>query len=193
MSKEVVQGVVLGVAIGGVLGFFIGRSAASAEAPVSVASVAKPNQAPAQMPPPLPSLADLQAHIAQLELITQQQPKDANAWIALGNACFDAHQAQKSVDAYAKALLLDPKNAAVLTDQGVMFRELKAFDKAIANFEAAQKVEPDHIQSLVNLGVVYGQDLGKKDKARKAYLRVIEKHPGTPQAEEAKVALEHLK
>lgn len=193
MSKDLTKGLVLGVVVGLVGGFFIGRLASEpAAASVTPAAKAPPVNAP-QAGAPAPAAMDIHAHIFQLEQVLRQNPKDVQAWVALGNACFDTHQAQKSIDAYAKVLELDPKNVSVLTDQGVMYRELKAFDKAIANFQAAQKIEPDHLQSLFNLGVVYGTDLKQKDKARKAIQRLLEKHPGTPQAAEAKVALEHLK
>lgn len=192
MSKALTQGLILGAAVGLVAGFFVGRMASEAPASAAIQPPAAAAMPPQGMPLQPAVHPDLHATIFQLEQATARDPKDVQAWIALGNACFDAHQPQKSVEAYAKALALDPKNVSVLTDQGVMYREMKAFDKAIANFQAAQKLQPDHLQSLFNLGVVYGSDLQQKDKARKSFQRVIEKHPGTPQATEAKAALEKL-
>jgi tetratricopeptide (TPR) repeat protein len=115
-----------------------------------------------------------------------------NAWISLGNDYFDTHQAADSVDAYDKALALKPDNPDVLTDQGVMFRELKAYDKAIANFKQANKLNPKHLQSLYNLGIVYSEDLKKPDEARKIWNVVIATDPASPQAGQARQAMDGL-
>ena len=80
-----------------------------------------------------------------------------------------------------------------LTDQGVMYKELHAFDKATANFEKAQKQIPKHLQSLFNLGIVYLHDLNAPAKARKAFEGVIALDPASKQAQDAKLALESLK
>ena len=117
---------------------------------------------------------------------------NARLWVELGNDYFDTHQAQLSVDAYAKALQLEPNNPDVLTDQGVMYRELKEYDRAVANFEKARRINPNHLQSLFNLGVVYAHDLHQTDKAVAAWTKVIEIDPSSAQAVQARAALKQL-
>ena len=97
------------------------------------------------------------------------------------------------MDAYAKALALKPDNADVLTDQGVMYRKLQAFDKAIANFQRAHQVDPRHVQSVYNLGVVYAFDLKDQAKAIAAWNRVIEVSPQSSQAAQARQNIQELK
>ena len=89
--------------------------------------------APGQIPPGmgLPN-AEMQARIIRMEGIVKAEPKNHDAWVGLGNDYFDSHQPQKAVDAYAKALALKPEDPDILTDQGVMYRQLNQFDKAIA-------------------------------------------------------------
>ena len=70
-----------------------------------------------------------------------------------------------------------------------MYRELKAYDKAIANFEKSAKLNPKHTQSLFNLGVVYAHDLKQDEKAIKAWNRVIEVDPTSQQAAQARAAI----
>jgi cytochrome c-type biogenesis protein CcmH/NrfG len=143
---------------------------------------------------PMPSVnVDIQRRIAVTEQVVKQDPKNVQAWIELGNDYFDTQQRQKAIDAYARALELDPKNANVLTDQGVMYREVGSFDKAIANFEKAAAVDPNHLQSLYNMGVVYAYDLRKPDKAIAAWNKVIERNPMSPNAAQARQAMEDLK
>jgi len=115
----------------------------------------------------------VEQRIAVAKQLVAQNPKDVQAWISLGNDYFDSHQAQAAVDAYANALALDPKNPDVLTDQGVMYRELRQYDKAVANFLKANQVAPTHMQSLFNAGVVYAYDLNDPKRAEETWLKVI--------------------
>ena len=146
--------------------------------------------APAQAPG---AVMEYQRRIAAAEQVVAQDPKNAQAWIQLGNDYFDTQQRQKAIDAYAHALELQPNNADVLTDQGVMYREVGAFDKAIANFTKANQVDPSHMQSLFNMGVVYAYDLKQPDKAIQAWNRIVEKSPLSPQAAQARQAIEDVK
>lgn len=162
-------------------------AACKREEPVVVA-------APTTPPPAAPpgAVAE-QMHIAAAQQILARDPKNVRAWIDLGNEYFDSHQAQKAVDAYARALELDPKNPDVLTDQGVMYRDLGAHDKALANFKKASQIDPHHLQSLYNMGVVYAYDLKDAKRATEAWNRVIEIGPASPQAAQARKLIDELK
>ncbi|HLO26158.1 MAG TPA: tetratricopeptide repeat protein [Geobacteraceae bacterium] len=137
--------------------------------------------------------ADYRLRIETAEKIVAAEPKNRQAWVQLGNDYFDTGQPQKAVNAYAKALELKPDDPNVLTDQGVMYRQLKQFDLAIANFEKAQQLNPNHLQSLFNLGMVYAQDLKQDDKAIKAWNRYLELDPSSPTAQQIKGMIEQLK
>ena len=50
-----------------------------------------------------------------------QNPGNVQMWIKLGNNCFHNNMHQKALDAYSKALEIEPDNAQVLTDMGVMY------------------------------------------------------------------------
>ena len=89
------------------------------------------------------SPADYRLRIETAEKIVAADPKNLQAWVQLGNDYFDTAQPQKAINAYAKALELKPDDPNVLTDQGVMYRQLRQFDKALANFEKAQQTESE--------------------------------------------------
>jgi cytochrome c-type biogenesis protein CcmH/NrfG len=154
-------------------------------------------QPAAPVPPPTataatqPSGPDLRPQIAAAEQVVTREPKNADAWVSLGNLYFDAHQPQKAVDAYAEALQLKPDQPGVLSDQGVMYRELKAFEKAAANLEKAHKLAPTHAPTLFNLGLVYA-DLRQLEKAAAAWNKLIENAPKSPEAANAKMMLHGL-
>jgi tetratricopeptide (TPR) repeat protein len=118
---------------------------------------------------------------------------DAQRWIALGNRYFDTHRRDEAIEAYAKALEVDPNNPDVLTDQGVMYSETTQYEKAIANFQKAHAIDPTHLPSLLNLGMLYAQYLKDYEKAIKTWKRVIEIAPTTAQAAKAHAYIERVK
>lgn len=185
MNKETIIVGVAGLIIGFLLGAMVGgKYMAGSAAPVS--------QQVSQQAAPLMQQGQSAARISELEKIVVQDPKNLQAWVTLGNDYFDTNQPQKAVDAYNKALALDPNNANVLTDQGVMFRALGFFDRALANFEKAGTVDPKHLQSLFNIGVVYAVDLKQPDKARAALERLLQRDQSSDLARQAREMLQQL-
>lgn len=132
------------------------------------------------------SPADYTQRIAQAEKVVAQDPKNLAAWISLGNDYFDTEQTQKSINAYGKALEIDPNNANILTDQGVMFKKMGWYDKALVNFDKAQKIDPKHQQSLFNSGIIYAVDLKDHVKARPYWKKILEIDPNSPTAMQVK-------
>ncbi|MDY0300888.1 MAG: tetratricopeptide repeat protein [Trichlorobacter sp.] len=136
--------------------------------------------------------AQLNTSIAEFEAIVAKDAGNLQAWISLGNAYFDVHNPQKAVQAYEKALEINPDNPDVLTDQGVMLRELGFFDRALGNFQKANKLNPQHLQSLFNQGIVYNFDLHQPEKARAVLEQLISQNPSSPMAQQARGLLEQL-
>jgi tetratricopeptide (TPR) repeat protein len=110
------------------------------------------------------SPTDYVQRIAQAEKIVAQDPK------------------KKAINAYGKALEIDPNNPNVLTDQGVMFRKVGWFDKALANFEKANKIDSNHLQSLFNSGIVYVVDLKQPEKALPFWNKYLKMDANSPTA-----------
>ena len=198
MNRNTLIGTAVGLVVGILVGYIIGSSR-TPERPIAPAPVAPASPFPLAPLPGAPG-GELPARIAQTEQLVARDPKNAQAWVQLGNDYFDLAkstndptQQRKSVAAYDHALAIAPNNPDVLTDQGVMYRDLGEYQKAIANFQKANQVDPNHVQSLFNLGVVYAQDLKQPDKAIAAFNRVVEISPGSPQAAQAKQLIDSLK
>ncbi|HJV38267.1 MAG TPA: tetratricopeptide repeat protein [Geothrix sp.] len=208
MNRNIVFALIGGLAVGFLAGYVVGgsgdRDAATPTAATPAGGVVMPAPslgggmaagapAPGQIPPGmgLPN-AEMQARIIKLEAVVKAEPKNHDAWVGLGNDYFDSHQPQKAVDAYAKALALKPDDPDILTDQGVMYRQLNQFDKAIANFQKAGKINPSHVPSVFNLGIVYAGDLNKPDEAAKAFNKVLVMAPNSEQAAQARQLLAQL-
>ena len=149
-------------------------------------------QGPAPVVGPAPTV-NLQQKINELKAIVASDPKNRQAWVAIGNEYFDADQPMESVEAYQKALELNDKDANVLTDQGVMFRRLGWFDRAITNFSKANQADPTHATSLYNLGITYRYDLQDFAKAQEAWMKFLAVNPNGPGSDRVRQELEFFK
>lgn len=182
MKKETVLLIVVCLAVG-ILGGTIFTNAKKKSAPgnQSVASVASA--------PPV----NYQQKIQALEGILRTQPENRNAWVQLGHNYFDSDQPMKAIEAYDKALALEGNDPNVLTDQGVMYRRVGWFEKALNNFTAANQLDPGHIQSLFNMGIVYRDDLRDQAKATEAWQKYLQVAPPGKAADQVRTMLDHMK
>ncbi len=179
MKKESILFVVIALVVGVLVGVIFTNarknSPATSAAPAAAPTVNNPQQ------------------IKMLQDVVAREPNNRNAWVQLGHNYFDSDQPMQAIDAYDKALALNGSDANVLTDQGVMFRRLGWFDRAVENFTKANKVSPNHQQSLYNLGIVYRYDIQDLPKALDAWERFLALNPSGPGASQVRTELEHLK
>jgi tetratricopeptide (TPR) repeat protein len=209
MNKNTVIAAVGGLLVGILLGYTIGMSKGMESAsamikagggvPGALGQPMPPGAgSPPGMPPPVAAgptpqmMAEYTQRIDMNQRIVAKDPKNAGAWIALGNDYFDTRQFQKSIDAYGAALKLQPNNPDVLTDQGVMYEQLGDYDRALANFEQASRTNPTHVQSVFNIGVVWSKHKNDPAKALAAWRKVIAIAPTSPQAAEARASVAEL-
>jgi len=124
---------------------------------------------------------------------TKSEVTTLEARINLGNTCYDANQYQKAIDAYSKALEIDPKNPDVITDQGSMYYQLGDYENAFKKYTLANKIDPMHLNSLFNLGVLYLVAYKNEDSAIKTWNKIIERSPNSEKAKQAQSEIEKLK
>jgi regulator of sirC expression with transglutaminase-like and TPR domain len=97
------------------------------------------------------------------------------------------------VNAYQKALAIKDGDPNVLTDMGVMYRQLKDFPSAVAAFRKAMANSPTHPQSRMNLGVTLMHDLNDTKGAIAAWEEFLRVAPNDPNADTIRRSLEELK
>lgn len=141
---------------------------------------------------PVPTV-NLQQKLGELKNIVAKDPTNFQAWVALGNEYFDSNQFMDAIEAYDKALAIKPDSPNVLTDQGVMFKRLGWFDRAIGNFTKANEIDPSHATSVYNLGIVYRYDLQDFPKAQEAWTKFLEINPTGPGSDRVRQDLEFLR
>jgi cytochrome c-type biogenesis protein CcmH/NrfG len=138
--------------------------------------------------------AEDDGRLRELEEAVRKDPQNLHAWIHLGNLYFDGHKPREAIRAYERALAIKGDNADVLTDLGIMHRQLGEFERAAEIFTQASKINPLHEQSRFNLGVVLFFDLNRKDDARKAWRALVGINPGakTPDGALLRTMLDEL-
>ena len=178
MKKETILLVVVALVVGGLVGVISSKTQKDSTTV---------NQAVASVP-----AVNYQQKIQALEEIVRKEPDNRNAWVQLGHNYFDSNQPMEAIEAYDKALDLDGKDPNVLTDQGIMYRRLGWFDKAIDNFSKASKLNPGHTHSLYNMGLVDRDDLHDEQKAKEAWTRYLEIAPAGEGADKIAIMLDHM-
>ena len=120
-------------------------------------------------------------------------PKNTTARAQLANLYFDAERSPEAITWYEQAFALDPTSPDVSTDLGVSYYYSNDADKALAQFDKSLALDPKHVKTLLNQGIV--RAFGKQDMAGAtvSWQKVVDVAPGTPEAAAAQRALESLK
>ncbi len=115
--------------------------------------------------------------IQSLEAEVTAHPENFQAWVQLGHLYFDSQQHEKAIEAYTTSLKYHSGDANLLTDLGVMYRRTGKPEKALEYFEKAQTMDPSHITSRLNEGIVRHYDLGDTAGAVASWEEVLKINP----------------
>ena len=138
------------------------------------------------------ALLDEQA-VQALRSILARDPRNAQANTQLGNLFFDAGRYTEAIGPYQKAFEVDSGNVNLSTDLGTSLWYVGRPDEAIAQFGKSLAIEPNHPQTLFNLGIVKRD--GKKDLAGavKAWEQLLATSPAYPDRAKAQQLLDQAK
>src|SRR3546814_2239872 len=97
----------------------------------------------------------------------------------------------EAIDDRNLALAADPKHVEALVLRASAYRYVDAPDFALENVERALAIAPDHPGALLERGILRRLK-GDAAGARADWLRLLDRHPGTPAADAAQRNLELL-
>ena len=97
-------------------------------------------------------------------------------YIREGNACFNNKEYEKALEAYAKALELDPEYVYAYNGRGNAYQALGEYEKAVSDYDRALELDPEHVNAYNGRGNTY-KALGEYEKAVSDYDRALELDP----------------
>lgn len=187
-SDSVVFGIA-GIFFGVLVGWIIGSQRATVvQTPPPASTAASAPSGSGQAAP-----AFDEARAAQLRASADRNPSDVEIRVQLGNLYFDAERYDEASQWYEQALKIDPKNVNASTDLGIAYYYSNQPDRALAQFDRSLAIDPKHSKTLLNIGIVRAFGKQDIDGAEKAWQRVLELAPNTPEADVARKGLEGIR
>ena len=112
---------------------------------------------------------------AVLVKVAQQEPRWASAHTALGFAYYGGGKFKEAIDAYQKAIAIEPNNSAAVAGLGLA-RVMKGEKDGLKDIERATKLDPNSALPHLNLAIYYSQSKNKKDwtRAEDAFKKAIQ-------------------
>lgn len=133
----------------------------------------------------LGALADgnLKKAISELQIATQEDPRNARHHHALGNAYLRNQQIDEAMASFRRAVELNPGMSDAYNDLGVALMQKQQWDLAIDAFRRAlanpQYMTPE--RSYMNLGIIYHLR-GQYDRAAEEFSRWLDIYPQSADA-----------
>jgi tetratricopeptide (TPR) repeat protein len=112
--------------------------------------------------------------------------------VELGNLYFDAERFDQAIPWYEAAVKIAPDDVNASTDLAVAYHYVNQADRALAQLEKSLAIDPRHVKTLFNQGIV--RAFGKNDfaGAAQSWQRVVELAPDSEEGRKAKQGLDGL-
>ena len=101
---------------------------------------------------------ELEKALEQYQLVLAASPKNVLAMASLGDCLMALERFDEAIKIYKRALKVLPEGEEKLNiqnDLGICYFKKGELEKAIAEFKAVLKKNPDHVNAIYNLGQVY--------------------------------------
>lgn len=165
--------------VGGLAGYILSSTTGS-RAPAGTTSVA-PVSAPAAGGGQAVGMVDEVALKAFRDILARD-PKNFQAAVSAGNMLYDAKRYEEAIPFYQQAMAANGSDVNVSTDLGTALWYTGRADAALAQYAVSLAIEPNHAQTLFNMGIVRSD--GKRDYAGavQAWEALLIKNPTYPNA-----------
>lgn len=133
--------------------------------------------------------AMLHEALGYLQQAVKVHPAYKNAYLIMGNAYYYLNQYEPAIEAYGKALAIDPEFQDAFTNQAVVLREAGKYAgekqndliKAETYLNRSYQMNPNDIETVRLLGVLNGVK-GNHAKAAAFFAKVVQLQPNDAQA-----------
>jgi len=147
------------------------------------------NEAKVQGPPQdqlqilidLYSQGQLRQALKHAKALVEQFPMSVVLYNIQGAVLQELGQLDLSIDAYNKALAIEPNYADAYYNMGMALQRQGKLEKAIKAYNKTLAIKPDYADAYNNVGVIL-QDQGKREEAVEAYIRALSINPDYAEA-----------
>jgi tetratricopeptide (TPR) repeat protein len=185
MKSDAIAFGIAGIAFGLIAGWIIGTQQATVRTPVAAPVAA----APAAEAGPRAAILD-ETQVNALKAVADRETTNPKPRVELANLYFDAQKFDEAITWYEAALALNPNDVDVSTDLGVSYYYTNNPDKALEQLDRSLKIDPRHVKTLLNVGIVRAFAKQDLEGASKAWQQVIQLAPDSPEGQAAKRALD---
>jgi tetratricopeptide (TPR) repeat protein len=185
MKSDAIAFGIAGIAFGLIAGWIIGTQQATVRTPVAAPVAA----APAAEAGPRAAILD-ETQVNALKAVADRETTNPKPRVELANLYFDAQKFDEAITWYEAALALNPNDVDVSTDLGVSYYYTNNPDKALEQLDRSLKIDPRHVKTLLNVGIVKAFARQDLEGASKAWQQVIQLAPDSPEGQAAKRALD---
>ena len=106
--------------------------------------------------------------------------------VTLGNTYYDQQNWTAAIKQYERAISLGNDTPDVRTDLGNAYRFAGNPQKALEQYQIAQRQDPNHEQSLFNQGALYAQSLGDPITGAAKWREFVNRFPSSARAADAR-------
>jgi len=173
----VILGIILGATSGYIFAFYQVQAAMPPPVPPSSSnSSSNPNS---NVPNGHPNVSNDQI-LAMFKAALEKNPEDTTLITKYANFLFDTGRFSEAVTWFEKVVALQPKSPDARTDFGTALWNAGEKDKAMAQYQAALKIDPKNMATLHNLTIVYEEDrkLAEAEKVLKQMKAIDPKYEG---------------
>jgi cytochrome c-type biogenesis protein CcmH/NrfG len=156
-----------------------GSSAANPPVPANPPAAAAPDNSTQVTPGQLAAMGKKQAEPLLEQLKTN--PADPALLAQIAGVYYDTQQYGDAIEYYQKSLKLAPDNVDVRTDYGTCLWYQGNADAALAEYQKALSADPEHANTLFNLGMVKWQGKSDVKGAIAAWEKLLQTNPNYPE------------
>lgn len=111
------------------------------------------------------------------------------AGLAAVSTASEADEAE--IERYKKIISENPNDAAARNSLGLIYKKLKRYNEALAEFKEVKRLDPNYPDVRVNLGAVYIK-LGQHPTGKREYQEALKINPKDPKAHHAVAAFYYM-
>jgi len=164
-----------------VLGFIAGLGWAAYKTPSTILEGS--SQPASQRSAPDAPIEVIESRLALLKKKIMEDPGQGELYLEAGRLLFSQGLFEEAAYYYEQALELGRKDPDLLTETGICYRRLGQPEKAADYLRQARRLDPNHENSALHLGIVLFHDLQDRAGALVAWQEYLALDPQGPRAE----------